>query len=168
MKMEMDKAKYCKAAGLKYCLILHDIDLLPINSKIPYSCSDKPTLLSSGISKFGFKMPYSTYFGGAVAITLDQFKVINGLSNDFWGWGGEDDDFYRRMKVKGLQPIHLPPEQGKYQALGHKQAEASKDRFKVLQEGQKRTVRARGLMQTSYEVKQVIQTGIFTHIKVTL
>lgn len=86
----------------------------------------------------------------------------------FWGWGGEDDDFYRRMKSKRLQPTYLPPEQGRYQALLHKQAEASRDRFKVLAEGRKQSVRAKGLMQTSYVVKQVIQTEIFTHIKVTL
>ena len=31
MKMEMDKAKYCNVTNLKYCLILHDIDLLPVS-----------------------------------------------------------------------------------------------------------------------------------------
>ena len=34
MKMEMDKAKSCNFTSLKYCLILHDIDLLPV-SNIP-------------------------------------------------------------------------------------------------------------------------------------
>ena len=86
----------------------------------------------------------------------------------FWGWGGEDDDFYRRMKSKGLKPTALSPEQGKYQALSHKQAKASKDRFKVLEQGRRQSFRALGLMQSSYVVKQIIQTEIFTHIKVTL
>ena len=31
MKMEMDKAKSCNVTSLKYCLILHDIDLLPVS-----------------------------------------------------------------------------------------------------------------------------------------
>uniref|UniRef100_W5N2U6 Xylosylprotein beta 1,4-galactosyltransferase, polypeptide 7 (galactosyltransferase I) n=1 Tax=Lepisosteus oculatus TaxID=7918 RepID=W5N2U6_LEPOC len=27
----------------------------------------------------------------------------NGMSNRFWGWGREDDEFYRRLKMAGLQ-----------------------------------------------------------------
>jgi len=166
MRMELEKAKACNIT-LKYCLILHDIDLIPMNSKIPYTCSDRPTLLSSGISKFGYKLPYSTYFGGAVAISLNQFKKINGMSNEFWGWGGEDDDFYRRMKSRGFNQTHIPPELGRYRALSHQQATPSKNRFKALAEG-KRNVMKKGLMQCEYKVKQIIQTEIFTHIKVLL
>ena len=78
--------------------------------------------------------------------------------NRFWGWGGEDDDFYHRVKSKGLRPTHLWPAKGKYQALSHKKAKASKDRFKVLEQGRKQSFRALGLTQTSYVVKQIIQT----------
>ena len=104
---------------LNYCVILHDIDLIPLintnpikiqssinlgnfmndpskkaihillrkmifqlNESIPYQCQRQPTLLSSGISKFGYKMPYLTYFGGAVAISLKDFVKINGMSNE--------------------------------------------------------------------------------------
>jgi len=30
------------------------------------------------------------------------FKV-RGFSNNFWGWGREDDEFYRRIKDNDLQ-----------------------------------------------------------------
>ena len=30
------------------------------------------------------------------------FKV-RGFSNNFWGWGREDDEFYRRIKDQDLQ-----------------------------------------------------------------
>ena len=32
----------------------------------------------------------------------------------YWGWGGEDDDFYNRLKEKKQGPIHLSGKQGKY------------------------------------------------------
>jgi hypothetical protein len=30
------------------------------------------------------------------------FYSINGYSNNFWGWGGEDDESLNRVKAKGL------------------------------------------------------------------
>lgn len=38
----------------------------------------------------------------------------NGMSNRFWGWGREDDEFYRRLRKAELQvtkPKRKPPEQ---------------------------------------------------------
>lgn len=30
--------------------------------------------------------------GGVLAIRMNHFYAVNGFSNEFWGWGGEDDD----------------------------------------------------------------------------
>lgn len=38
------------------------------------------------------RLPYGSIFGGVSAIRTDQFVKINGFSNSYWGWGGEDDD----------------------------------------------------------------------------
>jgi hypothetical protein len=43
-----------------------------------------------------FRLPYAQIFGGVSAISTEQFRNINGFSNIFFGWGGEDDDMYRR------------------------------------------------------------------------
>ena len=89
------------------------------------------------------------------------------ISLSFGGWGGEDDELYRRLKKKGLEPTNLRTDQGMYRALSHSQAKANEDRFKVLKESQKR-VNRRGLKECKYNVTDVIQTDLFTHIKVML
>ena len=40
-----------------------------------------PTLLSSLVEKFEYKLPYSDYFGGVVSINLEDYLSINGMSN---------------------------------------------------------------------------------------
>lgn len=42
------------------------------------------------------RLPYNEYFGGVSMFSHDQFLKINGFSNDYWGYGGEDDDSYLR------------------------------------------------------------------------
>ena len=68
---------------------------------IETTCTFKPKL--SYFSKYmtfhilySFRLPYASIFGGVGAFTKEQFEKINGFSNKFWGWGGEDDDLYKR------------------------------------------------------------------------
>lgn len=42
------------------------------------------------------RLPYNQYFGGVSALSKEQFTKINGFPNNYWGWGGEDDDIYNR------------------------------------------------------------------------
>lgn len=44
----------------------------------------------------------SNYFGGIVAFTRQQFIKVNGFPNNFWGWGGEDNELYSRVMRKKL------------------------------------------------------------------
>ena len=41
-------------------------------------------------------MPYEGYFGGVLSAPNTIFEDVNGFSNTFYGWGGEDDDMYLR------------------------------------------------------------------------
>ena len=49
-----------------------------------------------------YKLPYKALFGGVVALKRQHFEDVNGFSNQFWGWGGEDDDMFNRVKHAGM------------------------------------------------------------------
>lgn len=74
---------------------LHDVDMLPVKSD--YSKPEFPTLLATKVEQFKYKMPFPEYFGGVVLITSEHMKQCNGYHNEFWGWGGEDDNFRERI-----------------------------------------------------------------------
>ncbi|VDK50333.1 unnamed protein product [Anisakis simplex] len=81
------------------CFFFHDVDLLPTNRQLPYRCPRNGTVQhwSSAIDKDGFKLPYGGYIGGVSAMNTEDFLMINGYPNEFWGWGGEDDCFGYRL-----------------------------------------------------------------------
>lgn len=43
-----------------------------------------------------FSLPYEALVGGATGFTAEQFIQVNGFTNEFYGWGGEDDDLEKR------------------------------------------------------------------------
>ena len=36
-------------------------------------------------------------------MTTRHMKAVNGFSNTFFGWGGEDDDMAKRVHLAGLK-----------------------------------------------------------------
>merc|ERR550519_904815 len=79
------------------CFIFHDVDLVLQNDKAIYHCEDIPMHFSGYIDIFKYKLLYGYLFGGVTAFSEEAFKKINGYSNEYWGWGGEDDDISHRM-----------------------------------------------------------------------
>lgn len=75
-------------------VVFHDVDMLP--KRVDYSYADHPLHLATK------NLPFEEYFGGITMFPVEQFKLINGFSNEYWGWGFEDDDLLHRCKVKGL------------------------------------------------------------------
>lgn len=68
------------------CFVFHDVDLLPLDDRNLYTCPDQPRHMSVAVDTFGFKLPYTSIFGGVSSMTTQQFKAVNGFSNSFWGW----------------------------------------------------------------------------------
>lgn len=85
--------------------IFHDVDML-VQGPADYSCPENPTLLATNASQFNWQMPFPEYFGGVVAFTREHFELINGYSNNFAGWGGEDNELYYRVLACDLKIEH--------------------------------------------------------------
>jgi predicted glycosyltransferase involved in capsule biosynthesis len=75
----------------------HDVDMLPVDSD--YSYVDCPTHLAAKAEQFGWRLPYDGYFGGVTLFDKESFIKINGYSNEYWGWGAEDDDVLLRCSI---------------------------------------------------------------------
>ena len=120
------------------CAIFHDIDLLPMNKTNVYNCPTRlPLHMSARVSTFAFNLPYTTIFGGVTALMKQHFEQVNGFSNMFWGWGGEDDDMYNRVHDHGLDIARLD-EEGYYKMARHKGEVKNPDRIKILDTGRQR------------------------------
>ena len=83
-------------------VVFHDIDMLPIDAD--YSYSDKPVHLISELDTPDnvTRTLFYDYFGGVTLFPVDIFKKINGYSNDYWGWGFEDDDLFLRCRENNI------------------------------------------------------------------
>jgi predicted glycosyltransferase involved in capsule biosynthesis len=92
----------------------HDVDMLPLDSD--YSFPEGPTHLASEVEQFNWGLPYDGYFGGVTLFDKQSFVDINGYSNEYWGWGAEDDDVLHRCMSKGIETFR---KECKYKSLGH-------------------------------------------------
>uniref|UniRef100_A0A1B6CF73 Beta-1,4-N-acetylgalactosaminyltransferase n=1 Tax=Clastoptera arizonana TaxID=38151 RepID=A0A1B6CF73_9HEMI len=150
-----------------HCYIFHDVDLIPENIHNLYGCTKLPRHLSAHIDIFDYKLPYDIIFGGAVAILKSQFQAVNGFSNKFYGWGGEDDDFYKRVTKNGSYICRYESTISRYIMLNHRKETPNEDRYYFLQTGVKR-FETDGLNSLQYSVKNIDFFPLYTKISVDL
>ncbi len=149
------------------CFIFQDVDLVPENAKNIYACTKFPRHMSASIDKFDYSVPYDRNFGGVTSILSHQFRSVNGFSNQFYGWGGEDDNFFDRVIGNGLPVIRFSGDVSRYRSLAHQPATASKDRFDKLEEA--RTLQsADGLNSLSYVLVKKVVTSDYVKVVVQL
>lgn len=87
-------------------IAIHDVDLIPLNQNLSYSFpEDGPYHLSS--PEYHPQYNYNKYFGGVLLIRNSHYELVNGMSNRYFGWGLEDDEFYTRIRSANL-PIFRP------------------------------------------------------------
>lgn len=108
--------KYAKRLKCDY-VVFHDVDMLPID--VDYSWSDVPVHMATKFIPADTRTIFDEYFGGVTMFDEWSFQNINGYSNEYWGWGFEDDDLLYRCKLNQL-PLHtidIPQKGGNCAAL---------------------------------------------------
>uniref|UniRef100_A0A2A4J6Q6 Beta-1,4-N-acetylgalactosaminyltransferase n=1 Tax=Heliothis virescens TaxID=7102 RepID=A0A2A4J6Q6_HELVI len=149
------------------CLVLQDVDLLPLDAGNLYACTAEPRHLSASIDKFRFVLPYEYLAGGVLAITADQYVAVNGFSNRFEGWGGEDDDFSWRLRYHKLNIVRFPRQLSRYTMLRHRQETRNSQRGRILRENRQRAP-ADGLSSLPRGGASLSAHRLFTRVGVRL
>ncbi|XP_043275059.1 beta-1,4-galactosyltransferase 7 [Venturia canescens] len=145
-------------------IAMHDVDLLPINDELSYKFpADGPFHVSS--PELHPRYHYSTFIGGILLIRREHFELVNGMSNKYWGWGLEDDEFYVRLKEAALgvkRPQNIST--GTHNTFKHIHDKNHRKRDMAKCFNQREITRKRdrqtGLNNVSYELTQTINATI--------
>ncbi|XP_038616474.1 LOW QUALITY PROTEIN: beta-1,4-galactosyltransferase 2 [Tachyglossus aculeatus] len=159
-----------KEDGEYNCFIFSDVDLVPMDDRNLYRCSEQPRHFAIAMDKFGFRLPYSGYFGGVSGLSKSQFLKINGFPNEYWGWGGEDDDIFNRISLSGMKVSRPDSRIGRYRMIKHerdKHNEPNPQRFTKIQ-NTKLTMKRDGIASVQYRVLEVARCPLYTNITVDI
>ncbi|KAJ8730434.1 hypothetical protein PYW07_017472 [Mythimna separata] len=152
------------------CLILHDVDLLPLDAANLYACASAPRHMSASIDKFEYLLPYDYLTGGVLAIRAEDFVTVNGYSNKFEGWGGEDDNLFFRLKMHKIKIIRFPYRMSRYTMMWHRPERPNSARYFTLRENRQHAgVNARdGLNSLQHVRTRVVSAPLVKHVRVLL
>ncbi|XP_052260755.1 beta-1,4-galactosyltransferase 4-like [Dreissena polymorpha] len=134
------------------CFIFHDVDLIPENDTTTSYC---------------MQIPYSSFVGGVLAMNETVFQLVNGFSNLYLGWGGEDDDMSVRILENGFKVRRPPLGAGRYKMIRHQKEIPSQMRFKLLEEAKTRMA-TEGLNSLQYNLVFSNTTKNYVHIMANL
>ena len=147
------------------CVIFHDVDMVSVDDRNMYTCADNPKHMSCAIDKFHYVLFYENLVGGVLAFRKDHFKLVNGYSNAYWGWGGEDDEMAERIKDKGLKIHRAPCDIARYKMVKHRRRKRGSDYLQHYPFAT-RSPQVEGLNNVPYKVFFQRNEALFTHIMV--
>lgn len=151
------------------CVILHDVDLLPVDDRNLYRCNkNHPIHFTANI--IDFKQYYNGLFGGVVGFTPQQFRAINGASNVYFGWGGEDDDLRDRVLGNNFTIVRKPSKFAVYKMISHGRKgywKENPNRFRVFASRRERW-KYDGLNSLAYNVTRMTNRKVLTWINIAV
>ncbi|CAD5117146.1 unnamed protein product [Dimorphilus gyrociliatus] len=141
-------------------LVMHDVDLLPLNKDLPYGYPRKDDVVVHVASpQYHPRYHYKKFIGGILLMKLKTYELVDGMSNRFWGWGQEDDELFVRLREKNIQilrPNNLTTtDQNTFLHL-HDKIKRPRDGLKIGEQKieTRRRDRITGLHDVSYEVEE--------------
>ncbi|KAI9559237.1 hypothetical protein GHT06_016026 [Daphnia sinensis] len=158
------------------CFIFHDVDFLPEDDRNPYTCPEdgKPRQMAYSIDYWDDYRPTpANHFGGVTALSATDFQLVNGYSNAFWGWGGEDDQLYQRVLFHNLTVTRAVEDQPSllhqvhYKTLPHPKEKPNPRRNRILKAGSKR-FKSDGLINLQYRRMALELKPLYTYVLVDI
>ncbi|XP_028280883.1 beta-1,4-galactosyltransferase 3-like [Parambassis ranga] len=152
------------------CLFFHDVDLIPEDDRNTYICDGNPKHAAIAMDKFGYKLPYKMYFGGVSALTPLHYLKMNGFPNNYWGWGGEDDDIGARVSLAGMYITRPSLKVGRYKMIKHvldKGNDRNPKRFNMLAKT-RQTWKLDGMNTAEFEIISRQHLPLYTNITVNI
>ncbi|XP_033746278.1 beta-1,4-N-acetylgalactosaminyltransferase bre-4-like [Pecten maximus] len=150
------------------CFVFHDVDLVPENDRIYYGCGQNPRHLSAAVDKFNYRLPYKGIVGGVTQLPRKVLQKINGFSNLYFGWGGEDDDLGIRLKISNYTVERYSLVISRYRMLKHQREKGNAPnpkRRKLLKHAAER-MKTDGLNSLTYKVLNTQRGKLFTNVTV--
>ena len=156
------------------CVIIHDIDFIPIDGRNSYDCLSTPDVgawqLTTSVDKYNWSLPDRSSVGGVNMATKWAFLKANGWSNRYFGWGGEDNDFFSRLHVVKNRMRKRCRDFGRYRSLldGHRRSQGKADnRFPIMRDSNI-LQQHEGLPTVRYRLLQRTAEKSHAHVSVEL
>ncbi|KAH9500049.1 Beta-1,4-galactosyltransferase 7 [Bulinus truncatus] len=166
---QMDKYRFNRASLINVGFLesrnqcdyiaMHDVDLLPVNEDLLYKYPEESKPYHLAAPHLHPLYHYNNYAGGILLIRSTDFEKLNGLSNKYWGWGREDDEFFVRMRKANFtlqRPDNLT---SGYQSFKHlhdrKKRPRDYNRYFDQKEKTRRLDRETGISTVKYEVDSI-------------
>ncbi|XP_052260598.1 beta-1,4-N-acetylgalactosaminyltransferase bre-4-like isoform X2 [Dreissena polymorpha] len=151
------------------CYIFHDVDLVPETDMSVYTCEEWPKHISVAVDTFNYRLPYPNLVGGVLAFRPEHFVSVNGYSNEYWGWGGEDDDMAARMIQMKLGVCRQSAESSRYRMIPHDPSEMPFPALRYILLGNaERRMFNDGLCNLVYKLTSESRQPLYTHIVVDI
>nr|XP_039268044.1 beta-1,4-galactosyltransferase 4-like [Styela clava] len=167
------------------CYVFHDVDILAENDKCLYSCHEEnPRHVAAYLDAFDYQiLTYglactplafhsspSQCFGGVTMLSKSQFEKVNGFSNIYWGWGGEDDDMYLRIRNKGYSSANPYGDECSFRMIKHDHESSNAfnpSRHSLLFHAPSR-MDLEGYSSLRYNLLSIKREALYTNITVSL